>query len=266
MILKQILEALEFIHSHNIVHCDLKPENILFQDVQQCASLVPLTRSAQIKLVDFGGSNFITSLKSLPQRQLYIQSRSYRAPEIILGTDFDERIDMWSLGCIAAELYTHRLLFDNSSVANLLTSASALLEPVPECLLLMAGVKVQQRGDSFFVALKGGVWDIDPPHVSLEQTLGTTDPDFVDFVRKLLRWDPNQRLTASQALQHPFITCERPCEPYPYDIDSLYSCVCLCSCCSSNGMDVTSSLFHGISALQGLLIFIAFSLNAITFS
>ncbi|KAK8832482.1 hypothetical protein WA577_002955 [Blastocystis sp. JDR] len=201
VILKQILEALEFIHSHNIVHCDLKPENILFQDVQR----------AQIKLVDFGGSNFITSLKSLSPRQLYIQSRSYRAPEIILGTDVDERIDMWSLGCIAAELYTHRLLFDNSSVANLLTSASALLEPVPECLLLMAGVKVLQSEGRFFVALKkGGVWDIDPPHVSLERELGTTDPDFVDFVRKLLRWDPNQRLTASQALQHPFIAHERP--------------------------------------------------------
>lgn len=79
---------------------------------------------------------------------------------------------MWSLGCIAAELYTHRLLFDNSSVANLLTSASALLEPVPECLLLMAGVKVLQSEGRFFVALKkGGVWDIDPPHVSLEREL-----------------------------------------------------------------------------------------------
>lgn len=227
VILKQILEALEFIHSHNIVHCDLKPENILFQDVQRCAFASSFTRSAQIKLVDFGGSNFITSLKSLSPRQLYIQSRSYRAPEIILGTDVDERIDMWSLGCIAAELYTHRLLFDNSSVANLLTSASALLEPVPECLLLMAGVKVLQSEGRFFVALKkGGVWDIDPPHVSLERELGTTDPDFVDFVRKLLRWDPNQRLTASQALQHPFIAHERPCEPYPYDI-SHYYCVCL---------------------------------------
>ena len=145
VILKQILEALEFIHSHNIVHCDLKPENILFQDVQRCAFASSFTRSAQIKLVDFGGSNFITSLKSLSPRQLYIQSRSYRAPEIILGTDVDERIDMWSLGCIAAELYTHRLLFDNSSVANLLTSASALLEPVPECLLLMAGAEEGRR-------------------------------------------------------------------------------------------------------------------------
>mgnify|MGYP004733048825 CR=1 FL=1 len=79
MILKQILEALEFIHSHNIVHCDLKPENILFQDVQRCAIPSSFMHSAQIKLVDFGGSNFITSLKSLSPRQLYIQSRSYRA-------------------------------------------------------------------------------------------------------------------------------------------------------------------------------------------
>ena len=58
--------------------------------------------------MDFGGSNFISSLKTLSSRPLYIQSRSYRAPEVILGTDCDERMDMWSLGCITAELYTHK--------------------------------------------------------------------------------------------------------------------------------------------------------------
>ena len=172
--------------------------------------------------MDFGGSNFISSLKTLSSRPLYIQSRSYRAPEVILGTDCDERMDMWSLGCITAELYTHKLLFDNSSIGNLLTSASALLEPVPDCLLRMAGLKVHQSNDNFYIFLKKEeVWNIDPPHLSLERELGTTDPDFVDFIRKLLRWDPNQRLTASQALQHPFIPCERPCEPYNVDVHHL---------------------------------------------
>lgn len=81
---------------HQIAHCDLKPENILLKKIGKSG----------IKLIDFGTSCF------LHQKYFtYIQSRFYRAPEIVLGIPYNEAIDMWSFGCIMAELYTGTPLF-----------------------------------------------------------------------------------------------------------------------------------------------------------
>ena len=105
-ITKQILIALEYIHSLKIVHCDLKPENILIKSIN----------NTQIKVIDFGSSCFLHDHLSS-----YVQSRSYRAPEVILGCKYDNKIDMWSLGCILAELYTGSVIFQNDSIQSLLT-------------------------------------------------------------------------------------------------------------------------------------------------
>ncbi|KAI7899140.1 uncharacterized protein BX663DRAFT_522426 [Cokeromyces recurvatus] len=87
----QILRSLTLLSKYGVIHCDLKPENILLKHP---------TKST-IKVIDFGSS----CLES--QRvYTYIQSRFYRSPEIILGLDYTTAIDMWSLGCIMAELYT----------------------------------------------------------------------------------------------------------------------------------------------------------------
>lgn len=77
--------------SFQIIHCDLKPENIL---------LAQPNRSA-IKVIDFGSSCFQDK-----RMYTYIQSRFYRAPEVILGLPYGPPIDMWSTGCILVELYT----------------------------------------------------------------------------------------------------------------------------------------------------------------
>lgn len=193
---------------------------------QRIFSLLIITRnynsfiliSAQVKLVDFGSSNFLPKTQGAGGK-VYLQSRSYRAPEVILGGSFDERIDMWSLGCITAELYTHSLLFNNSSVGALLTSASALLGPIPEYLLKLSGITPYQHNGRIFVNLKNeDVWELDPPYRLLEEELNVDDPEFVDFIRKLLQWDPMQRMTASQALEHPFITRKEGCELYTGDL------------------------------------------------
>ena len=177
-----------------------------------------LHSSAQVKLVDFGSSNFLNRILS-SHKKVYLQSRSYRAPEIILGIPFDERIDMWSLGCIAAELYTHTLLFNNSSVGALLTSASELLGPIPEYLLKLSGLLPYQQNGRIFVKLRNNdIWELDPPYRLLEDELGIQDEDFLDFIRRLLQWDPMQRMTASQALQHPFITRPLHLEEYEGDL------------------------------------------------
>ena len=87
----QCLEALQFLHGLGLIHCDLKPENILVKSYSRC----------EVKVIDLGSSCFETD-----HLCSYVQSRSYRAPEVILGFPYDKKIDIWSLGCILAELCT----------------------------------------------------------------------------------------------------------------------------------------------------------------
>lgn len=87
----QCLEALKFLHSLGLIHCDLKPENILVKSYSRC----------EVKVIDLGSSCFETD-----HLCSYVQSRSYRAPEVIMGLPYGKKIDIWSLGCILAELCT----------------------------------------------------------------------------------------------------------------------------------------------------------------
>ena len=86
-----MLKCLEALYNNHIIHCDLKPENVLLK--QQGRS--------GIKVIDFGSSCFENE-----RVYTYIQSRFYRAPEVILGAKYGMPIDIWSLGCILAELST----------------------------------------------------------------------------------------------------------------------------------------------------------------
>ena len=92
----QILYALNYIQEEGIIHCDLKPENIILKD----------RNKSGVKVIDFGSSCFMNK-----RVYTYIQSRFYRAPEIILGIPYTNGIDIWSLGCILAEHYTGYPLF-----------------------------------------------------------------------------------------------------------------------------------------------------------
>jgi dual specificity tyrosine-phosphorylation-regulated kinase 1 len=94
----QVLTSLYFLSPKGIdvIHCDLKPENILLREP---------TKSG-VKIIDFG-----SSCRRTEQIYTYIQSRFYRAPEVILGLAYSQSIDMWSLGCILVELHVGEPLF-----------------------------------------------------------------------------------------------------------------------------------------------------------
>ena len=85
----QILSSLNFLHKENIIHCDIKPENIVMKKWGKSGA----------KLVDFGTSCFEGK-----QIYEYLQSRYYRAPEVMFKTRYSFPIDMWSFGCLIAEL------------------------------------------------------------------------------------------------------------------------------------------------------------------
>ena len=93
----QLTNALQFIHRLFIIHCDLKPENIMINK-----------QFTQLKIIDFGSSIINNQKKST---NFYIVSRYYRAPEISLQNTYNEKIDIWSLGCIIYELTILKPLF-----------------------------------------------------------------------------------------------------------------------------------------------------------
>lgn len=92
----QILNALHFLHRNELIHADLKPENILLKEPNKSG----------IKIIDFGSSCF-----EKETIYTYIQSRYYRGPEVILGLPYNRKIDIWSFGCIIAELHLGYPLF-----------------------------------------------------------------------------------------------------------------------------------------------------------
>ncbi|CAD6344062.1 unnamed protein product [Miscanthus lutarioriparius] len=127
-IARQCLEALVYLHHLNIVHCDLKPENILLKSYGRC----------EIKVIDLGSSCFLSD-----NLNLYVQSRSYRSPEVILGLPYDQKIDIWSLGCILAELYTGEVLFPNESVPIILARMIGTIGPI-DMEMLASGQETQK--------------------------------------------------------------------------------------------------------------------------
>ncbi|XP_047246987.1 homeodomain-interacting protein kinase 3a isoform X2 [Girardinichthys multiradiatus] len=92
-ILQQVATALKKLKDLGLIHADLKPENIMLVD--------PSRQPYRVKVIDFGSASHVSKAVC----STYLQSRYYRAPEIILGLPFCEAIDMWSLGCVIAELF-----------------------------------------------------------------------------------------------------------------------------------------------------------------
>ncbi|XP_071732756.1 uncharacterized protein [Rutidosis leptorrhynchoides] len=195
VITRQCLEALVYLHDLGIIHCDLKPENILIKSYSRC----------EIKVIDLGSSCFQNDNLSL-----YVQSRSYRAPEVIIGLPYDEKIDLWSLGCILAELYSGDVLFPNDELVVLLSRVIGMLGPIDVEML-----EYGQETDKYFTKdfdlyrineETDQVEYIIPQETSLEEHLQISDTLFLDFVKSLLEINPQKRPTASEALQHPWLS------------------------------------------------------------
>lgn len=138
----------------------------------------------------------------------YIQSRFYRSPEVILGSSYGLGIDMWSLGCILAELWTGYPLFPGENEQEQLACIMEIFGP-PDRHLVERCTRKKLFFDSVgkprvTVSSKGRRRR--PSSKTLSQALKTEDEAFLDFITRCLRWDPDRRLKPQDAISHPFIT------------------------------------------------------------
>ena len=188
----QMLNTLRYLQRQSIVHCDLKPENIL---------LCQPGRSA-VKVIDFGSSCF----EAQPV-YTYIQSRFYRAPEVILGLPYFCAIDMWSFGCILAELYTGYPLFPGENEVEQLACMMEVLGPPPPAVVAECGRRKQffdADGAPRIVANSKGR-KRRPASKDLMSCLRCTDVTFISFLEGCLQWSASERFSPEAALKHEWI-------------------------------------------------------------
>ena len=218
----QLVQAVVFMHEIGLVHTDLKLENILlisregFHKVEKPTSERPnaLTLaprgSTQIKIIDFGGATYTHEHKSS-----LINTRQYRAPEVILGLGWSLPSDIWSVGCILLELYTGELLFDTHDSAEHLLLMEKIIGHFPKHI-----VKIATEGHSESKYFSHGLVRV-PSRLpreslrkvqdqrSLREIVNEKDTVFLDLVMGMLALDPAERITAREALNHRFFTSVR---------------------------------------------------------
>ncbi|OMJ84372.1 hypothetical protein SteCoe_14524 [Stentor coeruleus] len=188
----QLFKALKALHNLNIVHCDLKPENIMIQGQGK----------KDIKIVDFGSSCIAGN-----SVYKFVQSRYYRSPEVALRIEYGMPIDVWSAGCIIAELYIGRPLFESRSETLQMSKTVSILGPLPRSML-----EKSQYFNKYFNLTRFELSRANPLKNYILQTkpylpesVGNLDK-FIDLLGKCLTYDPASRITADEALNHPFIT------------------------------------------------------------
>ncbi|CAI5445852.1 unnamed protein product [Caenorhabditis angaria] len=190
-IMCQLFRAIRFLHSGNVLHRDLKPSNVL------------LDADCRVKLADFGLARSLSSLEDYPEGQKmpelteYVATRWYRSPEILLAAKrYTKGVDMWSLGCILAEMLIGRALFPGSSTINQIER-------------IMNTISKPTRNDitsigSYYAA---SVLEKMPqrPRKPLDLIIPQASGSAVDMIQRLLLFAPQRRLTVDQCLVHPYV-------------------------------------------------------------
>ena len=187
----QTLCGLKYIHSANVLHRDLKPGNLL------------VNADCELKICDFGlARGFDPDQNTVMSGQQefmteYVATRWYRAPEIMLShQNYNTAIDIWSVGCILAELLGRRPIFKGSDYVDQLNQILYYIGTPSETMLRrVASPRAQQYIRSLpFKA-----------PVPFEQLYPQATPLAIDMLRRLLSFDPSQRITCDEALEHPYL-------------------------------------------------------------
>uniref|UniRef100_A0A8C9AEN2 non-specific serine/threonine protein kinase n=1 Tax=Prolemur simus TaxID=1328070 RepID=A0A8C9AEN2_PROSS len=233
----QVLRALARLKELAIIHADLKPENIMLVDQTRCPF--------RVKVIDFGSASIFSEVRYV--KEPYIQSRFYRAPEILLGLPFCEKVDVWSLGCVMAELHLGWPLYPGNNEYDQVRYICET-QGLPKPHLLHAARKAhhffkrnphpdatnpwQLKSSADYLAetkvrplerrkymLKsldqietvngGGVASrlTFPDREALAELADLKS--MVELIKRMLTWESHERISPSAALRHPFVSMQQ---------------------------------------------------------
>lgn len=180
----QILCGLKYIHSADVIHRDLKPGNIL------------VSLHGVLKICDFGLARGINStiVNKVPSAITnYVATRWYRAPELMLSRKtYDQSIDLWAIGCILGELYGRKPMFLGQNQMHQITEILQVLGSPSQKLIL-------RNNWNLTLLTKQRYKPID-----LHRLYPIASHTAIDLLENLIVWDPRQRLTVNEALDHEF--------------------------------------------------------------
>ncbi|CCK72998.1 mitogen-activated serine/threonine-protein kinase SLT2 KNAG_0M01450 [Huiozyma naganishii CBS 8797] len=184
----QILCGLKYIHSADVLHRDLKPGNLL------------VNADCQLKICDFGlargySENPVQNNQFLTE---YVATRWYRAPEIMLSYQgYTKAIDVWSTGCILAEFLGGKPIFKGKDYVNQLNRILQVLGTPPDETLKRIGSKNVQD----YIHQLGFI-----PKIPFSSLYPEANPQALDLLEKMLTFDPQERITVDEALEHPYLS------------------------------------------------------------
>jgi len=209
--------SVSFLHANRLTHTDLKPENILFfnsdyykdyltHEDKDEGKKVRILKNPEIRLIDFGSTTF-----DHEHHSSIVQTRHYRAPEVVMELGWDQSCDVWSVGCIIFELAMGYMMFDTHSSHEHLAMMERILGPIPQKMAEKSKLKYFSKGK-----LK---WDEDSSngrHVRrkvkpLQRYIPRDERENEDWeemfhmISQMLIYDPVKRVTLSECLEHPFL-------------------------------------------------------------
>ena len=181
-IIRSIALGLKYLHDHDIIHRDIKPGNIFIDE------------NCIVKLGDFGSSRIITNYNNGNLTPL-VGTKWYKAPEIIFGNKlYDKSVDIWSFGCLIAELFLLEPLFPGATdfeMINLIFGFLGFSKEDEEVLKPKLKINYKEMKDSIF-----------------ESTFDTADKDSIDLMKKMLCANPKKRINIDEVLLHPYLSGE----------------------------------------------------------
>jgi mitogen-activated protein kinase 15 len=179
----QLLCALKYLHSANVLHRDIKPSNVL------------INSDSSIRLCDFGLSRTLQAESDDTVYTDYIATRWYRPPEVILGAfSYCPPTDMWAAGCVLAELVTGQPLLPGASAMDQL-----------ECIVAFTGPPSPDDCESMNSPFAQTMLASLTYRYARIETLDGVSPEAMDLIQKLVVFNPKKRWSADQCLRHPFV-------------------------------------------------------------